>query len=149
MIATFINEQGEAVTHNIGESLNLQDALNATINSRFATSVIVIHVGKNKAETVENTEKEVLGHVGRHSVDELFSKYHNMDVVAKAINDGTFHEMEHTDNIGTARAIAIDHLYDNLNYYNRIKDAKLAHGGMIKRTTANLTGIDSITSEDI
>lgn len=149
MIATFINEQGEAVTHNIGESLNLQDALNATINSRFATSVIVINVGKKKAETVENTEKEAPVHVGRHSVDELLNKYHDIDAIAEAISDGTLHEMEHTDDIMTARAIAIDHLHDNLNYYKRLKEAKLAHGGMIKRTTANLTGIDSITSEDI
>jgi hypothetical protein len=52
------------------------------------------------------------------------------------LDEGAKHELEHTDSYIAALAIAKDHVYERLDYYQRLKAAKLAKGGMIKHIMA-------------
>ena len=61
----------------------------------------------------------------------------------KAINDGIETEMEHTDSSEIARAIALDHLYEDPKYYDKLKEIEKpnqkAEGGHVMDDDGNLT----------
>ena len=67
--------------------------------------------------------KEKMPSVKTPSVAELAKKY-DVDVseVEDALEDGIEHEMEHTTDKSVAREIALDHLGDDLEYYEKLED---------------------------
>ena len=67
--------------------------------------------------------KENMPSVKTTSVAELAKKY-DVDVseVEDALEDGIEHEMEHTTDKSVAREIALDHLGDDLDYYEKLED---------------------------
>ena len=57
-----------------------------------------------------------------HSVESL-AKHHktSVDVVNNKLEKGTKVEMEHTKDRNTARTIASHHIYEDLDYYEKLK----------------------------
>lgn len=142
MKATFFDDNGSSVAYVISDGMSLQDALNATKNTHFAPSLIVIQQGKN-TETSDNEQaKAGLNHtsypVGKHTIQQVMEKHGiNADKrLAELLNEGAEHELEHTDDYIVAMGIAIDHLYENLDYYKKLKQVKLAYGGLLKHTVS-------------
>ena len=79
-----------------------------------------------------NTSIEILkGGIGdKLTILDLAKKHtetigHNLpgivDYLTRQLVDGVFVEMEHTDSPQKAREIAIDHLYEDPNYYIKLK----------------------------
>ena len=67
--------------------------------------------------------KEKMPSVPTPTVAQLAKKY-DVDVseVEKQLKRGTAHEMEHTTDKAVAREIALDHLNDELDYYEELED---------------------------
>jgi hypothetical protein len=143
LIATFYDEADSSMPYQIGENMNLQDAYNATLNTHFAPTKIVLQEEKNhntsadmQTEIIETTEKSVsvpLAKIGKHSIEEIKEKHDLTDAeLQKLLEEGMQHEFEHTDSPIVALAIAKDHIYEHLNYYKRLEDLKFAKGGLLK-----------------
>ena len=135
MIVLFVNDQNDHKAFDVGSNIDLQDALNVTLNEDFIPTKIILETNPNIQITMEETQipdliKPKLS-VGKHTFDEILSK-HNVpkDKLITLLDEGMAHEMEHTDDPAIAIAIAQDHIYETLDYYRRLKDLKLQLGGM-------------------
>jgi hypothetical protein len=137
MIATFYNGDETSIAYVLGDNMTLQDAYNATINNHFAPTKISLmnpnnHFaeGGNMAETAPDLQKS--NQIGKHSAEEIMEKHNvSVDKLSKLFHEGMLHELEHTDSYVTALAIAKDHIYERLDYYQRLKEMKLSQGGML------------------
>jgi len=135
MIATFIDDKGGSIAYTIGDAVNLQDALNATLNNHFAPTKIILSQQKtpylnNEKSKMTSSNLQSL-HIGKHTTEEIKSKHKLEDKkLSELLHEGMTHEMEHTDDYLVALAIAKDHIFENVNYYKRLKEMKLAKGGM-------------------
>lgn len=141
MIVTFYNDENAQISYEIGDNMSLDDAYHATKNNHFAPTKITM-TEKNITQNVPDLpSQELLDHlklsVGKHTIEEIKQK-HNVsnEKLMELLREGASHELEHTDDYATALAIAKDHIYERLDYYERLKQAKLAKGGMIKHIMA-------------
>ena len=153
MIATFYNGDEASIAYVLGDSMTLQDAYNATINNHFAPTKISLMNEKNlfaeggkMVETPPDLQKNTT--IGKHTTEEILQK-HNVseDKLSKLLHEGMLHELEHTDSYVTALAIAKDHIYERLDYYQRLKEMKLAQGGMLNYMAKGGT-LPKLPSED-
>lgn len=144
MIATFIDDKGGSIAYTIGDAVNLQDALNATLNNHFAPTKIILSQQKtpylnNEKSKMTSSNLQSL-HIGKHTTEEIKRKYKLEDKkLSELLHEGMTHEMEHTDDYLVALAIAKDHIFENVNYYKRLKEMKLAKGGMTNYMAAGGT----------
>jgi hypothetical protein len=54
------------------------------------------------------------------------------DILEDELKKGIEHEMEHTNDVNVAKTIALHHIAETPNYYEKLEAAKLGEGGMIK-----------------
>ena len=141
MIATFYNDENGSISYEIGQDINLVDAFNATKNNHFTPTKITMTEENSPQNVPDLPTQEQLNsrkvEIGKHSIDDIKSKHKiKDDVLMQLLDEGAKHELEHTDSYIAALAIAKDHIYERLDYYQRLKAAKLAKGGMIKHIMA-------------
>ena len=141
MIATFYNDENGSISYNIGQDINLVDAFNATKNNHFTPTKITMTEENSPQNIPDLPTQEQLNSrkvaIGKHSIEDIKSKHKIKDeVLMQLLDEGAKHELEHTDSYIAALAIAKDHVYERLDYYQRLKAAKLAKGGMIKHIMA-------------
>lgn len=139
--AIFRNDKGGSVAYEIGENLDLQDALNATINNGFAPTKIILSQQKtpylNNEKAKMTSSKMQTPHIGKHTSEEIKRKYKIEDKkLSELLHEGMTHEMEHTNDYLIAMAIAKDHIFENLNYYPKLKQMNLARGAMMNYMAA-------------
>ena len=73
------------------------------------------------------------------NVDDLAKKHEvSKDEMYNKIVDGIKEEMEHTDEINVAKEIAMDHLFQDLNYYDKLK--KVEKGEFKEATSSASSG---------
>jgi len=138
--ATFIDDKGESLTLNVGENLDLQDAYNVVANSGVKATEIKINnteISTIIPEKQEEMKEEIIyGSIKSPSTESILRK-HNLtqDELVKLLKDGTEHEFEHTTKVEVAMAIAKAHIYENKDYYKKLKQAKLRQGAILE--TAN------------
>ena len=140
MIATFFDDKGGSIAYQVGVNMSLQDAFNATFNTHFAPTLVVLSdlpkEYKDGGEVVILEADRTKAAVGKHSIDDILDKHKiSIEKLGKLIDEGAEHEMEHTDNYKLALAIATDHIYEHLDYYQRLKQVKLAYGGLLKHSS--------------
>jgi hypothetical protein len=157
IIAVFHSNDNRSISYVLGDSMNLQDAYNATINNHFAPTQITMQepiLIKNDndidresgVDIVETAEKEVkvpIAKIGKHSITDIMNKYQiGEEQLHPILFEGIEHEMEHSEHIIVAMAIAQDHLFERLDYYKRLKDMEktksemtqiMAKGGALPR----------------
>jgi hypothetical protein len=141
MKATFYNDENGSISYNIGQDINLVDAFNATKNNHFTPTKITMTEENSPQNIPDLPTQEQLNSrkvaIGKHSIEDIKSKHKIKDeVLMQLLDEGAKHELEHTDSYIAALAIAKDHVYERLDYYQRLKAAKLAKGGMIKHIMA-------------
>jgi hypothetical protein len=135
--ATFINANGDTKPFDITEGFSLQDAFNVVANDDFApTQINIQSENMNLPSYSLGSEQPV------ETAYDILGKYSTADIIAKhqisqqqlepLLEEGANHELEHTSNILVAMKIAQDHLYEHLDYYKRLKQAKLAKGAVIE-----------------
>jgi hypothetical protein len=135
--ATFINANGDTKPFDITEGFSLQDAFNVVANDDFApTQINIQSENMNLPSYSLGSEQPV------ETAYDILGKYSTADIIAKhqisqqqlepLLEEGANHELEHTSNILFAMKIAQDHLYEHLDYYKRLKQAKLAKGAVIE-----------------
>jgi ppGpp synthetase/RelA/SpoT-type nucleotidyltranferase len=135
--ATFTNQDGESITLNVGENLDLQDAYNVVANSGIKATEIKINnpeISTIIPETQEEMQEEIIyGSIKSPSTTSILKK-HNLtqDQLVSLLKDGTEHEFEHTTNVEVAMGIAKAHLYEDKDYYIKLKRAKLRQGALLK-----------------
>ena len=135
MKATFYNSAGDYISYDIGDEINLQDAFNATKNNLSAPTNIVISQEENQLLNTAKGDLNTKNNIGRHSEEDILSKY-NLDEkkLALILEKGAEHELEHTDDYDLAMAIARDHIYNNVEYYQILSSVKLARGALLKHS---------------
>jgi hypothetical protein len=134
--ATFSNQSGQAKTLDIKDGFSLQDAYNVVANDDFAPTQITLEaINMNSSDSNVEPEKQVetaYDLIGRHSSNDIIDKYKiSSDELAILLEEGTNHELEHTSSYLIAMKIAQDHLYEDLMYYSKLKEAMLARGAAI------------------
>lgn len=135
--ATFINATGNTQSFDITEGFTLQDAYNVVANDDFApTQINIQSENMNLPSYSLGSEKPVetaYDKIGRHSTADIMAKHKiSSEELENLLDEGANHELEHTSNILVAMKIAQDHLYEHLDYYKRLKAAKLAKGAVIQ-----------------
>ena len=135
--ATFSNQSGQAKTLDIKDGFSLQDAYNVVANDDFAPTQITLEaINMNSSDSNVEPEKQVetaYDLIGRHSSNDIIDKYKiSSDELAILLEEGTNHELEHTSSYLIAMKIAQDHLYEDLMYYSKLKEAMLARGAVIE-----------------
>jgi len=141
MIATFYNDENNSISYDIGQNISLADAFNATKNNHFTPTKITMTQENSPQNVPDLPTQEELNRrkfaIGKHSIEDIKSKHKVKEaVLLQLLDEGAKHELEHTDSYVTALAIAKDHIYERLDYYQRLKAAKLAKGDMIKHIMA-------------
>jgi hypothetical protein len=134
--ATFTNPLGQAKTLEIKDGLNLQDAYNVVANDDFAPTQITLEAtNMNSSDSNVEPDKQVetaYDLIGRHSSNDIIDKHKiSSDELAVLLEEGTNHELEHTSSYLIAMKIAQDHLYEDLMYYSKLKEAMLARGAVL------------------
>ena len=135
--ATFSNQSGQAKTLDIKDGFSLQDAYNVVANDDFAPTQITLEaINMNSSDSNVEPEKQVetaYDLIGRHSSNDIIDKYKiSSDELAILLEEGTNHELEHTSSYLIAMKIAQDHLYEDLMYYSKLKEAMLARGAAVE-----------------
>lgn len=99
------------------------------IQKAIITGVAITHQPKNpktfaniiKGEIDDNWEDDK-GEASGYSIEDIAEKHDvNVTKIKKQLEIGTKVEMEHTDDEDEARSIAIDHLVELPNYYDKLK----------------------------
>jgi len=68
------------------------------------------------------------------SISEIAEKHGvELDYVIDQLMKGTEHEMEHTDRLDVAKKIALHHVAETPDYYQKLEQLKLEDGGTLKR----------------
>ena len=134
--ATFSNQSGQAKTLDIKDGFNLQDAYNVVANDDFAPTQITLEpINMNSSYSNVEPDKQVetaYDLIGRHSSNDIIDKHKiSSDELAALLEEGTNHELEHTSSYLIAMKIAQDHLYEDLMYYSKIKQAMLSRGAAL------------------
>ena len=134
--ATFSNQSGQAKTLDIKDGFNLQDAYNVVANDDFAPTQITLEpINMNSSYSNVEPDKQVetaYDLIGRHSSNDIIDKHKiSSDELAALLEEGTNHELEHTSSYLIAMKIAQDHLYEDLMYYSKLKEAMLARGAAL------------------
>lgn len=134
--ATFSNQSGQAKTLDIKDGFNLQDAYNVVANDDFAPTQITLEpINMNSSYSNVEPDKQVetaYDLIGRHSSNDIIDKHKiSSDELATLLEEGTNHELEHTSSYLIAMKIAQDHLYEDLMYYSKIKQAMLSRGAAL------------------
>jgi hypothetical protein len=134
--ATFTNPLGQAKTLEIKDGLSLQDAYNVVANDDFAPTQITLEAtNMNSSDSNVEPDKQVetaYDLIGRHSSNDIIDKHKiSSDELAVLLEEGTNHELEHTSSYLIAMKIAQDHLYEDLMYYSKLKEAMLARGAVL------------------
>ena len=134
--ATFSNQSGQAKTLDIKDGFSLQDAYNVVANDDFAPTQITLEaINMNSSYSNVEPDKQVetaYDLIGRHSSNDIIDKHKiSSDELAILLEEGTNHELEHTSSYLIAMKIAQDHLYEDLMYYSKLKEAMLARGAAI------------------
>lgn len=95
---------------------------------------------KPKGGFVEVKEEKLKGgKADKLNVDDLAKKHEvSKDEMYNKIVDGIKEEMEHTDEINVAKEIAMDHLFQDLNYYDKLK--KVEKGEFKEATSSASSG---------
>jgi hypothetical protein len=137
--ATFTNSLGQAKTLDIKDGFSLQDAYNVVVNDDFAPTQITLEAtNMNSSDSNVEPDKQVetaYDLIGRHSNTDIIDKHKiTPDELAVLLEEGTNHELEHTSSYLIAMKIAQDHLYEDLMYYSKLKEAMLARGAMLAMT---------------
>lgn len=137
--ATFTNPLGQAKTLDIKDGLNLQDAYNVVANDDFAPTQITLEAtNMNSSDSNVEPDKQVetaYDLIGKHSINDIIDKHKiSSDELAVLLEEGTNHELEHTSSYLIAMKIAQDHLYEDLRYYSKLKEAMLARGAVLEMT---------------
>jgi hypothetical protein len=137
--ATFTNPLGQAKTLDIKDGFNLQDAYNVVANDDFAPTQITLQaINMNSSDSNVEPDKQVetaYDLIGKHSINDIIDKHKiSSDELAVLLEEGTNHELEHTSSYLVAMKIAQDHLYEDLRYYSKLKEAMLARGAMLEMT---------------
>jgi len=137
--ATFTNPLGQAKTLDIKDGLNLQDAYNVVANDDFAPTQITLEAtNMNSSDSNVEPDKQVetaYDLIGKHSINDIIDKHKiSTDELAVLLEEGTNHELEHTSSYLIAMKIAQDHLYEDLRYYSKLKEAMLARGAVLSMT---------------
>ena len=135
--ATFINATGNTQSFDITEGFTLQDAYNVVANDDFAPTQINIQSENMNLPSYslgsEMPVETAYDKIGRHSTADIMAKHKiSSEELENLLDEGANHELEHTSNILVAMKIAQDHLYEHLDYYKRLKAAKLAKGAVIQ-----------------
>ena len=135
--ATFINATGNTKPFDITEGFTLQDAYNVVANDDFAPTQINIQLENMNLPSYslgsEMPIETAYDKIGRHSTAEIMAKHKiSQQDLEVLLDEGANHELEHTSSILVAMLIAQDHLYEHLDYYKRLKAAKLVKGAVIK-----------------
>jgi hypothetical protein len=134
--ATFTNSLGQAKTLDIKDGFSLQDAYNVVVNDDFAPTQITLEAtNMNSSDSNVEPDKQVetaYDLIGRHSNTDIIDKHKiTPDELAVLLEEGTNHELEHTSSYLIAMKIAQDHLYEDLMYYSKLKEAMLARGAVL------------------
>jgi hypothetical protein len=135
--ATFINATGNTQSFDITEGFTLQDAYNVVANDDFAPTQINIQSENMNLPSYslgsEMPVETAYDKIGRHSTADIMAKHKiSQQELENLLDEGANHELEHTSSILNAMKIAQDHLYEHLDYYKRLKAAKLAKGAVIQ-----------------
>jgi hypothetical protein len=135
--AIFINATGNTKPFDITEGFTLQDAYNVVANDDFAPTQINIQLENMNLPSYslgsEMPIETAYDKIGRHSTAEIMAKHKiSQQDLEVLLDEGANHELEHTSSILVAMLIAQDHLYEHLDYYKRLKAAKLAKGAVIQ-----------------
>jgi hypothetical protein len=95
---------------------------------------------KPKGGFVEVKEEKLKGGKADNLTIEDLSKKHKVskDEVYDRLVDGMKEEMEHTDEISVAKEIAMDHLFQDINYYAKLK--KIEKGEFKEATSSASSG---------
>ena len=68
------------------------------------------------------TEAEAMPSVKTYTADQLAEKHGvPVEMINKQVDKGTRAEMEHTTDVNTAREIALDHVLEMPDYYDRLE----------------------------
>jgi ppGpp synthetase/RelA/SpoT-type nucleotidyltranferase len=135
--ATFIDKDGESLTLSIGEDINLQDAYNVVANKGLKATEIQINNNEISTAIPENQEemKEeiIFGSIKTPTNLSILKKYNlTQDELVDILKVGTEHEFEHTTSVRMAMAIAKAHIYEDKDYYTKLKKAKLKQGAILE-----------------
>ena len=115
----------------------MQDAYNVVANDDFAPTQINIQLENMNLPSYslgsEMPIETAYDKIGRHSTAEIMAKHKiSQQDLEVLLDEGANHELEHTSSILVAMLIAQDHLYEHLDYYKRLKAAKLVKGAVIQ-----------------
>jgi predicted ABC-type ATPase len=88
---------------------------------------------KKGGEMHKPKEENIFMNIKYYTPRDIEEKYKLSETeVGRLIEDGAEHELEHTSDYLLAVRIASSHLYENKNYYKKLKEMKLAMGGVVK-----------------
>lgn len=80
-------------------------------------------------------DKLIGGKADGKSIWDIAIKHNvSVDYAIEQLEKGIEEEMEHTPDFQIRYEIALDHLFENIDYYNRLKAAKLSDGGYLGDT---------------
>lgn len=88
---------------------------------------------KKGGEMHQPKEENIYMNIKYYTPRDIEEKYKLSETeVGRLIEDGAEHELEHTSDYLLAVRIASSHLYENKDYYKKLKQMKLAMGGVVK-----------------
>ena len=157
------NDDLHQLLDTIGKSANISELINGevvTINPKHPDAKKA-KAATDKAYNERFTEMELACIEGGHSLDDLdkptptvaeIAKKHNVSVrqILKQLETGIEHEYEHTSDFEVAKEIALDHIADDPEYYDKLAtiDENFADGkkkgksrpGRVKKSGASCNG---------
>lgn len=79
--------------------------------------------GKPQKRKIKERDEKIKGGLADGMSLEDLAEYHDTDVqtIIEKMEEGVNVEMEHTDEMLVAFEIAMDHIYEDLNYYDKLK----------------------------